>query len=162
MQRTKKLEENKIKTMHKGSKIKTLLSLPIHLSHHRSTVKPLLLLCRTNIATLSLCCCSAVAPLSHRYRSAVTTPLLLRCRAAVTPLLHRYRYAAVAPAVNTQSHRYRTSIAPLSPRCYRSCCLYAVTPLSHRYCSTVAPLLLLLLLLRNPPVSNRCRAVVEP
>ena len=127
--------------MHKGRKTKTLLSSPIHLDHHRYTVEPLSLSCRTYIATLLLCCRSAVAPLSHRYRSAVAKPLSLRCRAAVTPLFHQYRStaapllsllllilshtaiapvslhycsAAVAPAVATQSHRYRTVVAPLT------------------------------------------------
>ena len=146
MQRTKKLEEKKIKTreQNKGRKIKTLLSSPIHLAHHCSTVKPLSLRCRTDIATLSLYCHSAVATLSHRYCSAVAPQLSLCCRTAVAPLSHRYRStvapilslllllrsltsitpklrhccsAAVAPAVDTQSHRYRTSIAPLSLRC---------------------------------------------
>ena len=149
MQRTKKLEENKIKTreQNKGRKIKTLLLSPIHLAHHRSTVEPLSLCCRTDIATLLLCCRSVVAPLSHRYCSPVATPLSLRCRAAVTPVLHRY-CSTVAPLLSL-------------------CCRYEVVPLSHRCravveprsirpreginnsilnfcCSTVTPLLLLL------------------
>ena len=147
MQRTKKLDENKIKTrkQNKGRKIKKLLSSPIHLDHHNSTVKPLLLHCRTDIATLYLCCRSDVPPLSHRYRTAIV-PLLLRRCCSVVALM---------------SHRYCTGITPLLLRCCRSCCRYTVTPLSHRYRSTVALLLSLLLSLRSPPVSNRCRAVVE-
>ena len=92
MQRTKKLEEKKIKIreQNKVRKIKTLLLSPIHLAHHRSTVEPLSLHYRTDIATLSLCCRSAVATLSHRYCSAVAPPLSLRFCAAVTPLSHRY------------------------------------------------------------------------
>ena len=126
---TKKLEEKKIKTreQNKGRKIKTFLSSPIHLAHHRSTVEPLSLRCCTDIATLSFCCRSAAATLSHRYCSAVAPPLLLRCRTAVTPLLYRYR-STFAPllslllslrsryAVATQSHRYRTVVAPLLNR----------------------------------------------
>ena len=166
-----KLEENKIKTreQNKGRKIKTLLSSPIHLAHHRSTVEPLLLRCCTDIATLSLCCRSAVALISHRYRSAVSTPLLLSCRTDVAPLSHRYR-STVAPllsllmllrsrtaispvslhcrsaAVAIQSHRYRTGIAPLLLRCCRACCRYTVAPLLRHSCSaavapSVAPLL---------------------
>ena len=137
----KKLEENKIKTreQNKGRKIKTLLSSPIHLAHHHSTVEP-----------LSLCCCTDIATLSHRYRTAIV-PLLLRRCCSVVALL---------------SHRYRTGIAPLSLRCCCSCCRYAVTLLSHRYCSTVAPLLSLLLSLRSrtaiAPLSRRCRTAVAP
>ena len=149
MQRTKKLEEkNNIKTREKneGRKIKTLLSLPIHLVHHSSAVEPLSLRCH---------CRSVVAPLLHRYHSAII-PLLLRHFRSVVVLL---------------SHRYRTGIAPLSLRCCRSCCCsccrYAVTPLSYRYCSTVAPLLSLLLSLRSrtaiAPVSLHClSAAVAP
>ena len=115
----KKLEENRIKTRerNKGRKIKTLLSSPIDLAHHRSTVKPLLLRSRPDIATLSLCCCSALTTLLHRYCSAVATPLLLRCCAAVTPLSHRYR-STVAPLLSLLlSLRSRTAIAPLLRRC---------------------------------------------
>ena len=122
----KKLEENKIKTskQNKGRKIKTLMSLPIHLAHHRSTVELLSLRCPTYIATLLLCCCSAVATLSHRYCSAVAPPLSLRrCRSVVALL----------------SHRYHTGIAPLSLRCCCSCCRYAVAPLSHCCRAVVEP-----------------------
>ena len=133
MQQTKQLEENKIKTrqQNKGRKIKTLLSSPIHLAHHRSAVAPLSLRCRTDIATLSPCCRSAVAPLSHRYRSAVALPLSLRCCVAVALLLHRYR-STVDPLLSLlMSLRSRTAIAPVSLSCCRSCCRYAVAPLSN-------------------------------
>ena len=99
----------------KGRKIKTLLSSPIHLAHHRSAVALLSLRCRTNIATLSLYCRSAVATLSHRYCSAVA-PLLRCCHNAIAPVSLHCRSAAVAPAVATQSHRYHTVVAPLSNR----------------------------------------------
>ena len=135
MQRTKQLEENKIKTreQNKRRKIKTLLSSPIHLAHHCSTVEPISLRCR-----------SVVAPLSHRYRTAIV-PLSLRRYRSVVALL---------------SHRYCTGIAPLSLCCCCSSCLYAVTTISHRYCSTVAPLLSLLLSLCSrtaiAPLLRRC------
>ena len=115
----KKLEENKIKTREKNKerKIKTLLSSPIHLDHHRSTVEPLSLRCRPDIATLSLCCRSAVTTLLHRYCSAVATPLLLCCRAPVTPLSHRYP-STVAPLKSLlMSLHSRTAIAPPLRRC---------------------------------------------
>ena len=115
-----------------------MLSLPIHLAHHCSTVKPLSLRCRTDITTLSLCCCSAVAPLSHRYCSAVSTPLLLRCRAAVAPLLHRYR-ATVSPLLSLLLLiRSRTAIAPLLRRCRT-----AVAPAQRGYKQFKIELLLL-------------------
>ena len=127
-------------------------------------------LCRTAIATLSLCCRSAVTPLSHRYCSALAPPLSLRCRYAVAPLLHQYcstvalllslllllrsrtaiapvllhcRYPAVAPAVATLLHPYRTGIALLSLRCCCSCCRYAVAPLLLHCRTVVEPLSLL-------------------
>ena len=133
MQRTKTLEENKIKTMHKGRKIKTLLSSPTHLAYHQSTVKPLLLCCCTNIATLSLCCRSAVAPLSHRYRSAGATPLSLRCRAAVTPLLYQY-CSTIAPLLSLlMSLCSHTAIAPVSLHCCSATVAPAVATQLHRY-----------------------------
>ena len=104
----------------------------------------------------SLYCRTVIAPLSHQYCYAV--PLLsLHCRTAIAPLLFRYR-----SVVTLLSHLYRTGIAPLLLRCCQSFCRYAVTLLSHRYPSTIAPLLSLLLSLRSPPISNRCRSVVEP
>ena len=134
MQQTIKLEENKIKTRQqkKRREIKTFLSSPINLAHHHSAVAPLSLRCRTNIATLLLCCCSAIAPLLHRYCFTVA-PLLLHCRSTVAPLLSLLlllhcrtaiapvslycRSAAVAPAVDTQSHRYHNGVALLSNCC---------------------------------------------
>ena len=125
MQRMKKLEENNIKTREQinGRKIKTLLSSPIHLAHHRSTVEPLSLRCRPDIAMLSLCCRSAVTTLSHRYCSDVATPLLIRCRAAVTPLSHRYCSTVALLLSLLLSIRSRT----------------AIVPLSHRFQTTTAP-----------------------
>ena len=149
MQRTKKLEENKIKTRekNKGRKSKrccrcqfTWLIIALLSNRYRSTVAP-----------ISLRCHSVVAPLSQRYRTA-TFPLSLRRCCSVFALL---------------SHRYHTCIPPLSLRCCRSCCRYAVAPLLHRRryvveqqplrpreginniilnccCSTVAPLSLLM------------------
>ena len=119
MKRTKKLEENKIKTreQNKGKKIKTLLSSTIHLAHHCSTVKPLSLRCRTDIATLLLCCRSAAATLSHRYCSAVATPMPLCCHTAVTPLSHRYRSTVASLLSLLLALRSRTDIAPLLRRC---------------------------------------------
>ena len=141
--------------------------------------------CDAAVAPLSCCCRTAIAPLLFRCCSAAVARLSRCCRTTIAPVSLHCRSAAIAPAVNTQSHRYHTGIAPLSLRycrsvvallshryctgiaplslrCCRSFCCYSVTPLSHWYCSTVAPLLLLLLLLRSPPVSNRCRAVVKP
>ena len=147
MQRTKKLEENRIKTrqQNKGRKIKTLLLLPIHLAHHRSAVVPLSLRCRTAIATLSLCCRSAVAPLLHCYRSAVAPPLSLHCCAAVAPLSHCY-FSTVAPLLSLLLLlRCRTAIAQVSLHCRSAAVAPAVDMQSHRYCTVVASLL------------NRCR-----
>ena len=114
-----KTGRKKIKTreQNKGRKIKTLLSSPIHLAHHCSTVEPLSLRCLPDIATLSLCCRSAVATLSHRYCSAVALPLMLRCRAAVTPLSHRYRSTVALLMSLLILLCSRTAIAPLSRRC---------------------------------------------
>ena len=59
----------------------------------------------------------AVTTLSHRYCSAVVTPMLLCCRAPVTPLSHRYP-SIVAPLKSLLlSLRSRTAIALLSRRC---------------------------------------------
>ena len=83
----------------------------------QTAIAPLLLRYLPNIATLSLCCRSAVTTLSHRYCSAVATPLLLRCRAPVTPLSHRYP-STVTPLLSLLlSIRSRTAISPLSRRC---------------------------------------------
>ena len=85
----------------KGAKqrkdIKTLLSLPIHLAQHRSTVEPLSLRSFPDIATLSLCCRSAVTTLSHhcraivelqplRPREGINNTILNCCFYTVTPL----------------------------------------------------------------------------
>ena len=92
-------------------KIKTLLSSPIHLAHHRSAIVPLSL----------RRCRSVVALMSHRYRTGIA-PLSLRfccscCRYTVAPLSHRYR-ATVAPLLSLLlSIRSRTSIEPLWRRC---------------------------------------------
>ena len=144
MQRTKQLEEKKIKTreQNKRRKIKTLLSSPIHLDHHRCTVEPLSLCCCTNIAPLSLCCRSAVATISHRYSSAVAPTLSLRCCAAVTPLSHRYRSTSL--------------------RCCRSCCRYAVAPLSHCCCAVVKPQPLRPREGINNSILNCCCSTVTP
>ena len=119
MQRTKTLEENKIKTreQNKGRKIKTLLSSPIHLAYNRSTVEPLSLRCRPDIATLLLCCRSAVTTLLHRYCSAIATPLLLCCPAPVTPLSHRYCSTVALLLLLLMLLRSPTAIAPLLRRC---------------------------------------------
>ena len=125
MQRTKKLEENKIKTreLNKGRKIKTLLSSPIHLAHHCSTVKPLSLRYRSAVTPIFLCCRSVVAPLSHLYHTATVPLLLCRCCSVVALL----------------SYSYCTGIAPLSLRCCHSCWRYAVALLSHRCCAVFEP-----------------------
>ena len=125
MQRTKKLEENKIKTrqQNKGRKIKTSLSSPIHLTHHRSAVAPLSLHYRSAVAPILLRCCSVVAPLSHRYCTD-TVPLSLRRCCSVVALL---------------SHRYCTGIAPLLLRCCCSFCRYTVAPLSQCCLAVVEP-----------------------
>ena len=108
---------------------------------HRSTVESLSLRCLTNIATLLLCCRSAVAPLSHRYCSTVATPMSIRCRTAVTPLLHRYR-STVAPLLSlVLLLRSHTAIAPVSIHCCSAAVAPAFAMQSHRYCAVVAPLL---------------------
>ena len=149
MQRTKKLEEKKIKTRekNKGRKSKRC--------------------CRRQFTWL------IIALLSNRYRSAVA-PILLRCHSVVAPLSQRYRTATVplslrrcCSVVALLSHHYHTGIPPLLLRCYHSCCRYAVAPLLHLRraivkqqplrpreginnkilnccCSTVTPLFLLL------------------
>ena len=72
--------------------------------------------------------------------------------------LRRYR-----SVVALLSHRYHTGIAPLSLRCCCSCCRYAVAPLSrHCLSAAVAPAVSTQSLLLSPPLSLRCRDVVEP
>ena len=135
MQRTKKLEENKIKTrdQNKGRKSKrccrrqfTWLIIALLSNRYRSAIAPLSLRYR-----------SAIAPLSLRYRSAVAL-ISLRCHSVVVPLSQRYRTATVplslrrcCSVVALLSHRYHTGIPPLSLRCCHSCCRYAVAPLLH-------------------------------
>ena len=104
-----------------------MLSSPIHLAHHRSTVE--LLSLRYRSATLRYC--SAIAPISLRSHS-VVSPLSQRYHTATVPLSIRRCCSVVA----FLSHRYHTGIPPLLLRCYRSCCCYAVAPLLYR-CRTV-------------------------
>ena len=129
MQLTKKTVRKKYqnKTANQERKIKMLLSSPIHLAHHRSTVEPLSLRCRTDIAPLlyryryaivllSLHCRTATASISHQYRSTVAPPLLLCCRASVALLLHRY-CSTVAPLLLLLLLLHsRTVMTPLSNR----------------------------------------------
>ena len=102
------------------------------------------------------CCCRQstwiiIAPLSHRYCSAVA-PLSLRCCSVVAPLSHRYRTTIVPLSLRRSryvvallSHLCRTAIAPLSLRFCCSCCCYVVAP---AIASAVAPF------------SRRCRTAV--
>ena len=144
MQRTKKLEENKIKTreQNKGRIIKTLLSSPIHLARHRSTVEPLSLRYCSAVAPISLRCHGVVAPLLQRYCTATIPLSLRRCR-SVAALL---------------SHRYHTGIAPLSLRC----CRYAFAPLSHRCRAVVEPRLLRTREGINNSILDCCCSTVTP
>ena len=121
MQRTKKLEENKIKTreQNKGRK-----------SNH---------CCRRQFTWL------IVALLSNPYRSAVA-PISLRCHSVVALLSQRYCTATVLLSLRRRCsvvallpHRYHTGIPPLSLRCCHSCCRYAVAPLLHRRHAVVKP-----------------------
>ena len=125
----------------KQGRSKNLLSLPIHLAHHRFAAAA--------VAQLSLRCRSAVSPAVAPAVAPAVTPLslllLLRCR------LCRFVAAYVAPAVSTLSHsccrsdvapvllRYRSVISPLSLRCWSAAA--AVTP----DVALLSPLLLLLL-----------------
>ena len=144
MQRTKKLEENKIKTREqkKGRKIKTLLRrqstwliIDLLLNHYCSAVAPISLRCR-----------SVVAPLSQRYCIA-TVSLSLRCCLSVVALLSQRYCTATVPlslrrccyVVALLSHRYHIGIPPLLLRFCRSCCRYAVAPLSLRCQAVVEP-----------------------
>ena len=126
----------------KARKIKTLLSFPIHLSHHQfsaAAVAPLSLRCRSAVAlafapamapAISPAIAPAVAPLSLL--------LSLRCCSAVDPLpllsLHCLCCCpcccyAIAPNISP-------SVAPLS-FLLSLCCRSAVAPLSLRYQSAV-------------------------
>ena len=172
MQRTKKLEENKIKTRekNKGRKSKRccLANSPgSSLLYCRTAIAPLSPQYRYAVTLWSLRCHNAIAPLLFRCRYAAVALLSRSCHTAITPVSLHCRSAAFAPAVATLLHRYRTGIDPLSLCCCRSCCRYTVAPLSHRRravveqqplrpreginnkilnccCSTVTPLSLLL------------------
>ena len=125
MQRTKKLEEINIKTRQEINKGTSKRCCRRQSTWH--IIAPLLHRYRSAVAPLSHHCCTAVA----HYRHAVS-PLSLRCCTATAPLSFRCRSAAVAPL----SRRCRTAIAPFSHRCCRSCCLYAVAPVH----TAIAPL----------------------
>ena len=134
MQRTKKLEENKIKTreQNKGRKSKrccrrqftwliiALLSnryrsaiAPLSLRYH-STIAPLSPRYRYAVTLLSLLSHNTIAPLLFRCRYSAVAPLSRSCHTNITPVSLHCRSAAVAPAVATQSHRYVTAVALLS------------------------------------------------
>ena len=85
----------------------------------QTAIAPLSPQYRYAVTLLSLRCCNAIAPLLFRFRYAAVNPLLRCCHTAITPVLLHCRSPAVAPAVATQSHRYRTVVAPLS-NCDRS------------------------------------------
>ena len=168
MQRTKKLEENKIKNkrakQRKENQNVVVVANPpgssslycwtaiAPLSHqYRYAVALLLLRCQTAIAPVSIHCCSAaVASLSHC------------CCTAIAPVLLHCRSAAVAPAVATLSHRYHTGITPLLLSCCRSCCRYAVAPLSHSCRAVVELLSLHPRECINNSILNCCCSTVTP
>ena len=150
MQRTKKPEENKIKTRQQIRKVRskrcccrqsTWLIIAPMLHRYCSAVAPLSLRCRSVVNQLSHRYCTAIVPLSLRGRSAAVALLSRCCRTAIALVLLHCRSPAVAPDVATQSHRYCTAIAPLSLRCCCSCCCYVVAPLLYQYRSVVLPLL---------------------
>ena len=157
MQRTKKMEEKKLKQDSKSrmeDKNVVVVSNPPGSSLLRclSVVSPLSHCCRTTVKLLSLRYRYSIAPLSLRCRTAVAPLLSLRrFRAAVAPLSYRYR-STVTPLLSLLlSLRSRTAIAPVLLHCCRSCCRYAVAtdiasaaaPLSRR-CRTAITLLLLI------------------
>ena len=144
MQRTKKLEENKIKTREQNKRSKSKRC------------------CRRQFTWL------IIALLSNRYRSAVA-PMSLRCHSVVAPLSQHYRTATVPLSlrrccfvVALLSHRYHTGIPPLSLRCFLSCCRYAVAPLSHRCCAVVEPQPLRPREGINNTILNCCCSTVTP
>ena len=134
----------------KERKIKTFLSLPIHLAHHHiaaAAVNPLSLRCRFCRSCCCYCyysfCLSSVAPVVAPAVAPAVAPFSLRCR------FRRSAAAAVTPAVTTLSllillllplhcHScFRSVVAPVSLRCFSvissmllSCCsaAAAVTP----------------------------------
>ena len=144
MQRTKKTGRKEDK---KGSKTKEGKSK--RCCRRQSTWLIIALLSNRYHSAVTLIlirCCSVVAPLSQRYRTA-TVPLLLRhCRSVVALL----------------SHCYCTGIAPLSLRCCRSCCFYAVAPLSHRCRAVVEPRPLRPREGINSSILNCCCSTVTP
>ena len=86
-----------------------------------------LLYCQTAIASLSpryryavtllsLLYHNVIAPLLFRCHFAAVAPLSRSCHTAITPVSLHCCSAKVAPAVDTQSHRYFTAVAPLSNR----------------------------------------------
>ena len=104
----------------KARKMKTLLSLPIHLDHHRfaaAAITPLSLPCRSGVAPVSLRCRSGVAPVSLRCCSGVA-PVSLRCCSAVAPLSLRSRSSVtqLSPAVAPLFLCCRSGVAPVSLR----------------------------------------------
>ena len=123
MQRTKKLEENKIKTreQYKGRKSKrccrrqfTWLIIALLSNCYRSAIAPLSLRYRYAVTLMSLRCHNAIAPLLFCCRYADVAPLSRSCHTAITPVSLHCRSAAISPAVATQSHRYCTAVALLS------------------------------------------------
>ena len=119
----------------KTRKIKTLLSLPIRLDHHRfssAAVAPLSLRCHSTVA--------AVAPAIAPDVATVVTPLSLllsfRCG---------YAAASVAPLPLLSlllSLLMSLLLLLLLLLCCHSCCCFAVAPLSLHYHSVISPLLL--------------------
>ena len=77
-----------------------------------------------------LCCRSAVAQLSHRYRSDVAPPLFICCCADVALLLHLYRSTVAPLLLFLLLLRSRTAIAPLSRHCRSNAVAPAVTTVS--------------------------------
>ena len=130
----------------KARKIKTLLSLPIHLAHHP--------IAAASVALLSLRCRSAVAPLpllSLLLLLLLSLLLSLRFRSAVAPLSISCRSADA----NVALLPFLSLLLLLSCHSwYRSCCRSTVTPavalLSLRCHSAIVLL------------SVRCRSVVAP
>ena len=113
---------------------------------------------RSAVAPLSLHCCSVVALLSHRYRTAIAL-LSFRCRSATVAPLSRFCRTAIAPVL---LHCRSNDVAP------------AVATQLHRYCTAIAPLLLrccrsccryavaLSIASVVAPLSRRCRTAVAP
>ena len=153
----------------KARKIKTLLSLPIHLDHLPITAAafaPLLLRCCSAFAPLSLRCCSAVAPISLLCRSAVAplplmslllslrclscyhscccsavAPLSFCCRSAIAQLSLRCRFCfSVAAAVALAVATLSLLLSLLLSLHCHFCCCSDVVLVSLRYCSIISPI----------------------